>query len=88
MKKVLWVTPFLIAAWVTPALANVEQIKIYKGAFPDSKPKCLFCHVDAVPKKDDGKHEPNAYGQAVLKLNPKPTADTYQQAGPAEDFKE
>ena len=49
------------------AFANLEQVKNYKAAFPDEeKPKCIACHVDKIPKKDEGKHEWNDYGKKVL----------------------
>ena len=68
------------------AKANVAQIKLYKAAFPDTKPQCIFCHVDKLPKKDEGKHEHNAYGKKILETDAKPTADTYKKIGTAEDF--
>lgn len=66
------------------AWADVGQIKIYKSAFPDSKPKCINCHVDEKPKKEDGKHEPNEYGKklAAAKTGEKPDAETYKAVGP------
>ena len=67
------------------AMADVEQIKLYKAAFPDAKPKCTFCHVDKLPKKDEGMHEPSAYGKKVRETT-EITADTYKQAGTFEDF--
>lgn len=84
MKKVLWLTAGLVLIGSGAAFADVAQIKIYKEAFPDAKIKCLFCHVDAIPKKDAGKHELNAYGQKVLQECPKPTAETYKKVGSAE----
>jgi hypothetical protein len=51
--------------WTVPAHANLTLIKAYQGAFPDaSKPKCIDCHVDKMPKKD-GSHDNNDYGNAV-----------------------
>ena len=78
-----------ILAWSIPALANMKMIKAYKEAYPDSKPKCVNCHVDAMPKKDDGAHDPNDYGKAVLTAAgaEKPTADTYTKVGSIENFK-
>lgn len=67
-------------------MANVNQIKFYKAAFPDSKPKCTFCHVDKLPKKDEGLHEWNAYGKKVKETDEKITADTYKKVGTVEDF--
>jgi glutamyl-tRNA reductase len=79
---ILLVTVFIL--WAQPAHAGLDQIKAYKEAYPDSKPKCIDCHVDKIPKKDDGAHELNEYGKAVVKAagTDKPTADTYKKAGP------
>ena len=70
-----------------PVHANMKQIKFYKEIYPDAKPKCIQCHMVALPKKEDGQHELNAYGQAVKKAASEPTAETYKQVGKAEDFK-
>jgi len=80
-----------IAVWVTPAHADLKQIKVYKEAYPDAKPKCINCHVDEKPKKDDGMHEANAYGKAVMEQAGEeavPTAETYQKVGSIEDFEQ
>ena len=64
------------------AFANLEQVKLYKEAFPDEeKPKCMNCHVDKIPKKEDGKHDWNEYGQKVRKVKEKPDVETYKTAG-------
>ena len=84
MKRMILGLGVLAFLSFTNAEANVEQIKIYKEAYPDAKPKCIDCHVDKVPKKDDGLHALNDYGNKVLGLCPAPTADTYKDAGPIE----
>src|SRR3989338_3003249 len=87
-KKMGLICGFVFAfvlAGNTPAMANVEQVKLYKAAYPDSKPKCTFCHIDKLPKKDDGMHEPNAYGKKVREAA-EITADTYKQVGTSEYF--
>jgi len=74
--------------WNISAYASFTEIKNYKAAYPDATPKCIDCHVDKIPKKDDGAHELNDYGKAVVKaagVN-KPTADTYKTVGTIEDF--
>ncbi len=71
---------FLLAS-VPSVFASVKQIKGYKEASPDEKPKCQHCHVDEKPKKDDGKHDMNEYGKKVLELAKEPTAETYKAAG-------
>ena len=75
--------------WSVSARADMAQIKAYKETYPDAKPKCIDCHVDKMPKKDDGQHELNDYGKAVVKSagTVKPTADTYKTIGKIEDFK-
>ncbi len=78
-------TGFLFTA--APAHANLKETKKYKEAFPDAKPKCINCHMDEKPKKDDGQHDPNDYGKAVIKAASEPTVDTYKQVGKIEDFK-
>ena len=71
------------AAW-----ANIKQIKAYKEAYPDEKPKCACCHVDKKPSKEDGKHDLNEYGKKVLAISKEPTADHYKTAGKAPEPKE
>ncbi|MBF0121843.1 MAG: hypothetical protein HQL21_00365 [Candidatus Omnitrophica bacterium] len=77
-----------------PARADIKEIKKYKEAFPETKPKCIECHVAALPKKDDGQHENNDYGKAVLAEAQKeeakeaePTVETYKKVGKIEEFK-
>ena len=82
--------------FTSTASADMKQIKAYKEAYPDAKVKCVDCHKDALPKKDDGKHENNAYGLAVraeaqkeaaAKGDVAPTVDAYKKVGKIEDFK-
>jgi hypothetical protein len=73
--------------WTAMAQASMKEMKVYKEAFPDAKIKCMDCHVDAMPKKDDGKHELNAYGKALIAETGKATVDTYKKVGKVEDFK-
>lgn len=73
---------FVVCCAAVPAWANPKQIKAYKEAYPGTKPKCVNCHADEKPKKDDGLHNPNEYGKKVLALNATPDADTYKKAGP------
>lgn len=74
-----------VVTGTTLAMADVEQVKLYKAAYPDAKPKCIFCHVDKLPKKDEGLHEPNAYGKKVREAA-EITAQTYKEVGTFEDF--
>jgi len=64
-----------------PALANKKHIKLYTTAFPGETPKCSACHVDNLPKIDDGKHDENDYGKSIMKESEDPTADTYKKIG-------
>ena len=80
LKSTLFTLAGIFVAGV--AFANLEQVKLYKAAFPDEeKPKCTTCHVDKIPKKDDGKHEWNEYGQKVRKVKEKPDVETYKTVG-------
>jgi hypothetical protein len=71
------------------AKADLAQIKIYKEAFSDSKPKCIECHVSEKPKKEDGAHELNEYGKAVKEVTGEEEidAENYTKIGKIEDFK-
>ncbi|MFA6599758.1 MAG: hypothetical protein WC352_08510 [Candidatus Omnitrophota bacterium] len=74
---------FLTLAVFSTARADMDEMKKYKEAFPGEKPKCASCHLDALPKKDDGKHELNAYGKKVYELGKPATVENYKQAGKA-----
>lgn len=74
---------FFAAGSLSPVWASVKEIKAYKAVYPDAKPKCVACHADEKPKKDDGAHELNAYGKKVVAIKAEPDADTFKQAGPA-----
>ena len=92
------VAGFALSASV--AHANISMIKAYKTIYPDAKLKCIDCHAVGLPKKDDGAHDPNAYGKAVIEQAAKdakeaaaakeaavlPTADTFKKVGSIEDF--
>src|SRR3989338_6750899 len=73
---------------VYQAEANVDEIKVYKNAFPGSKPQCIFCHIEKIPKKDAGLHDLNAYGTKVKSTDPEITEETFKKVGAFEDFKE
>lgn len=82
IKSIL--TPVLavlfVVAFAAVGRADLEQVKAYKEAYPDSKPKCIGCHDVALPKKD-GEHGLNEYGKKVTALAEKPTAADYTKAG-------
>ena len=83
-KSVLTKTLFIMTTGLFVsglALANLEQVKIYKEAFPGEKPKCTNCHISKMPKKEDGKHDWNEYGQKVRKVKEKPDVETYKTVG-------
>ncbi len=75
-----------VVAGNTLAMANVAQVKLYKTAYPEAQPKCTFCHVDKLPKKDEGLHEWNAYGLKVKETAKEITEETYKKVGTVEDF--
>ena len=50
--------------------ASVEMLKEYREVYTDLKPNCMYCHVDKLPKKEDGKHELNPYGLKVKEAIP------------------
>ena len=83
-----FVTALSIVFLLTPAWANIKQIKVYKEAYSDEKPKCACCHVDKKPGKEDGKHDLNEYGKKVIAISKEPTADHYKTAGKAPEPKE
>jgi len=54
LGKILSMTLMVAAlgfVWSAQAQANMDIRKLYKGAFEGSKPKCIMCHVDKLPKK-------------------------------------
>lgn len=86
---VLFATLFVITAVAIPqAQANVKQLKVYRQVYPDYKPKCGYCHVDDKPKKDDGKHDLNAYGLKMQELmnGEDLTEDMVRELGNHEEF--
>jgi hypothetical protein len=90
MKKgIIVLTGLGLLLLMSAAQANMKEMKMYKEAFPGTTVKCIDCHVDTMPKKDDGKHELNAYGKSVITKAQKadPTADTYKAVGKIEDCK-
>ncbi len=82
--------PFFVGVFVlslaTLGRADLAQMKVYKEAFPGSKPKCIDCHTMALPKKD-GEHALNDYGNKVKALAETITVDEYKKAGSIEDSK-
>ncbi len=56
-KGIMFFVGLGLFLWLAPAHADMKEMKTYKEAFPDSKPKCVDCHAMAMPKKDDGQHE-------------------------------
>jgi hypothetical protein len=86
MKKgmILFIGLALVLGMAT-AQANMKEMKVYKEAFPGATIKCIDCHAVAMPKKDAGKHELNAYGKTVVKSEM--TVDMFKKLGTVEDFK-
>jgi hypothetical protein len=73
----------VLAVPASPVHADKKQKKYYKRAFKE-KPKCIYCHVDAKPKKDDGMHDLNDYGKQAMDITEKPKKETYLQLGPVD----
>jgi hypothetical protein len=73
---------------VKTAGANMNQIKIYKKTFPGSAPKCINCHVDKLPRKDDGKHDLGAYGLRVKDAGEEISEESYKKVGAIDAFVE
>ena len=92
MKKIVSIAVLSgVVACASVARADMKEIKLYKEVYPDAKVKCINCHAVALPKKEDGAHDPSAYGKAVLEQAAKdatalPTVDTYKKVGSIEDF--
>jgi hypothetical protein len=79
------ISALVFLSCATQAHANIKEIKAYKEAFPGTTVKCVICHSVPIPKKEA--LGLNAYGQAAVAANPKPTSETFKQLGKAEDFK-
>ena len=69
------------------AYAGLKQIKAYKEAYLDEKPKCVSCHTTDRPKREDGAYDLNDYGKKVKAIKSEPDADAYKQAGKAPEGK-
>lgn len=69
-KKILnfAILTILPLIFVSLSFANVDEMKVYREINPDLKPNCMYCHVDKAPKKDEGKHEFNAYGKKAVEM--------------------
>ena len=65
------------------AQANMDNLNVYKEAFEGSKPKCTFCHIDKLPKKTDGDHNLNKYGETLKDADGKVTVESIKAAGEA-----
>jgi hypothetical protein len=87
---IVWAWCFLIiAAGSLPSEASVANVKLYKAVFPGSKPTCIMCHIDKLPKKDEGMHELNAYGMKIKETkgtDEEITEETLKKVGTAEEF--
>ncbi len=70
MKFLLFLIALTVLMFGIPASssANVDLLKYYREVNPALKADCTYCHLDKLPKKEDGKHELNAYGSELKKL--------------------
>ena len=88
VKVFLAVFMFLFSSGL--ALANLDMTKLYKSVFStDEKPKCVTCHTDKLPKKEDGKHEMNDYGKKLKAAKDPakemPDEETFKKVGKNEN---
>ena len=102
MRKSI-ISMIALAGFILSSTAQADPIviKAYKQTFPDEHPKCINCHLVALPKKADGQHDWNAYGTTVKKAinaagvpdvptadNISQIADVFTKVGKAGDFKD
>ncbi|MBF0331546.1 MAG: hypothetical protein HQL17_06380 [Candidatus Omnitrophica bacterium] len=96
-RKVLILTSVFMLTSLGAVQATPKQRKLYKEVFPDSNPKCAYCHDLDKPRKDGEKLSMNDYGMAIIKaaqdaretkdMEAVPVAETYKKVGQVEDFK-
>ncbi len=83
-RKIQWTVlfGFLISFFAAEsAFATLEQAKTYQKVFGGDKPKCLACHMDKLPKKEEGRHEWNDYGKKLRAVKEIPDEEVYKQVG-------
>lgn len=66
-KKIFLILITLLFGTSINSFANVDLLKYYREVNPALKADCTYCHLDKLPKKEDGKHELNAYGLELKK---------------------
>jgi len=82
MKKFSMLTVLIVSAvLICPVMghASVNMMKVYRELNPDLKADCTYCHVDKLPKKDDGKHELNPYGAKIKEMVEADKKETEEQ---------
>ncbi|MCA9400896.1 MAG: hypothetical protein KC713_04675 [Candidatus Omnitrophica bacterium] len=86
--KLTLITALLVVVWALPSFAGTQQLKVYRAVYPDVKPGCVYCHLDKMPKKDDGMHDLNLYGQHLKKRmgDGELTEDIVKEAGRHDEF--
>ncbi len=57
----------LVLMLACPAIsfANIQKLKAYREVNPELKSDCTYCHINKLPKKEEGQHELNPYGLKV-----------------------
>jgi hypothetical protein len=85
---ILFLSVLIITSLTGASLANTDELKVYRKVYPDVKPGCVYCHVDKIPKKDDGQHDLNAYGQKLKELMGEGdlTEEIIESVGSADEF--
>jgi hypothetical protein len=71
-RTAIFIGMTFLFAWGAPAQghADAKLMKIYREVYPDLKPNCTYCHIDKLPKKEDGQHELNPYGKTIQEKMP------------------
>ena len=67
-RTTLWVAASVAVGWLSlggVASATMDMQKKAKAAGIEAN-NCQYCHVDKLPKKDKGLHEPNDVGKWLI----------------------
>ncbi len=84
--KIRWMVWLLFVVFLVSlsglSHANTKEIKIYKKTFEvDKAPKCISCHVNEKPKKDDNNTELNEYGKKVQAVKEEIDEESFKAVG-------
>ena len=77
------VAVFLLASGGV-SFATTKMAKEYKNVFGlDKAPKCVVCHVNEKPKKDDNNTELNEYGKKLKAVKEEVDEESLKSVGQA-----